>query len=137
MSDTLHVLCALGIVEIDLVEELAVATDLERLDPRRPLATGLPLVVDTDRCGSRVVAVVDRRPPLVISDDAGATWREAGNGLPPGRAVAVSPAHPDHLAFASAHRLFLSSDGGRFWRALATELPEITGVRWFEDGRGA
>ena len=31
------------------------------------------------------------RPPVVVSHDAGSTWREAGGGLPPGKAVAVSP----------------------------------------------
>jgi hypothetical protein len=76
------------------------------------------------------MAVVDRRPPPVVSDDSGATWREAGGGLPAGRAVAISPGHPDDVLFASASRLYVSRDGGRFWHALALELPEIRAVAW-------
>ena len=36
--------------------------------------------------GATVVAVVDAKPPLLVSHDAGSTWRAAGRGLPPGRA---------------------------------------------------
>ena len=78
--------------------------------------------------GSTVVAVVDRRPPLVVSNDGGATWREAGAGLAPGVAIAISPDHPDVMVYATAERLHVSRDGGRFWTALAVELPEITSV---------
>ncbi len=76
----------------------------------------LPLLVAADQVGARIAAVVDRRPPLVLSDDAGQTWREAGGGLPAGTAVAIDPDDPDLLLFASESRLFLSEDGGRFWR---------------------
>jgi hypothetical protein len=57
------------------------------------------------------------------------TRREAGGGLPPGRAVAISPEHPDLVLFASENRLHVSRDGGRFWQALALELPSITRVQ--------
>lgn len=98
----------------------------------RPVVEGiaLPRLVTADAHGSRIVAVVDRKPPLVVSDDAGATWREAGGGLPPGRAVAISAVHPDHVVFGSATRLFVSEDGARFWRALSPELEEISAVAW-------
>ncbi|MFN0154285.1 MAG: hypothetical protein ACKVUT_07885 [Gaiella sp.] len=129
-APSLHVACAFGVVEVDLEDESVVDAVLEELEPRPRLELGLPLVVDGDRVGARIVAVVDRRPPLVISDDAGTTWRETGNGLPSGTAVAISPDHPDHVAYASEHRLFVSLDGGRFWRSLETELPGITGLRW-------
>ena len=69
-----------------------------------------------------------RRPPLVLSDDGGQTWREAGGGLPTGTAVAIHPDDPDRLLFASDSRLFLSTDGGRFWRVLDPELIGITAV---------
>lgn len=95
---------------------------------------GLPRLVAADASGARIVAAVDRKPPLVVSDDAGTTWREAGGGLPPGRAVAISAAHPDLVVYASATRLFVSEDGGRFWRALAPELEEIEAVAWEGDG---
>jgi hypothetical protein len=121
--------CALGRAVVDLdSEEIVEITDD---DPEQRPETGisLPRLVDADRHGSRVVAVVDRRPPLVVSDDAGTTWREVGGGLPPGRAVAISPDHPDLVVFASESRLHLSRDGGRFWQALALELPSITRVQ--------
>ena len=72
----------------------------------------------------------DRRPPLVVSADAGATWTETGGGLPPGFAVAVSPEDPDRVVYAARNRLYLSTDGGRFWRSLAPELPDIHAVAW-------
>jgi hypothetical protein len=66
-----------------------------------PPDLGLPLVVAAAAHGSTVVAVVDRRPPLVVSSDGGATWREAGAGLGPGVAVAISPEHPDVVLYAT------------------------------------
>jgi hypothetical protein len=44
--------------------------------------------------------------------------------------VAISPDDPDLVLYAARNRLFLSRDGGRFWRALVLELPEIEGVAW-------
>ena len=88
----------------------------------------LPLVVAAASVGSTVIAVVDRRPPLVVSHDAGSTWHEAGGGLPAGRAVALSADDPDLVVFAGRNRLYISKDGGRFWHALALELPEIEAV---------
>jgi hypothetical protein len=85
----------------------------------------LPLVVSAAATGSTVVAVVDRRPPLVVSNDAGSTWREAGGGLPAGRAVAIGEDNPDLVLYAARNRLYLSTNGGVFWRALVVELPEI------------
>ena len=64
----------------------------------------------------------------MISDDAGQTWREAGGGLPAGTAVAIDPDDPDLLLFASESRLFLSEDGGLFWRGLELELIGITAL---------
>ena len=129
MTGTLLVACALGIVSVDLEEELAELTDLA-LPTRAAVESGLPLVLDADAYGSRVVCVVGRRPPLVVSDDAGLTWREAGGGLPAGRAVSISRDHPDRVAVATEERIHVSADGGVFWRALAVELPEITALRW-------
>jgi hypothetical protein len=124
---------ALGLVTVDVEEDEVVEIDEDaELETTTPLELGLPRVVWADRQGAIVVAVVDRRPPLLLSGDAGLTWREAGGGLPAGRAVAISPDHPDLILFAGESRLYVSSDGGRFWRALATELPDITGVAWAE-----
>jgi hypothetical protein len=121
--------CGLGRALVDLDDDEVVELVDTEAPERSDAGVTLPLLVDADRHGSRIVAVVDRRPPLVISDDAGATWREAGGGLPPGHAVAISPEHPDVVVFASEHRLHVSRDGGRFWQALALELPSITRVR--------
>jgi hypothetical protein len=128
--------CALGIAVIDLDDEEIVEIEDGVLPTRDPVGAKLPLLVSADRLGARIVAVVDRRPPLLISDDAGVTWHESGGGLPPGRDVAISPDHPDVVLFASENRLHLSRDGGRFWQALELELHGITAVAWEESSTG-
>ncbi len=122
------VACDLGTAEIDLDDEDVVGISDDPLDVPPAPVLGLPLVVAAASHGSTVVAVVDRRPPLVVSNDGGVTWREAGAGLASGRAIAISPEHPDVMLFATAERLHLSRDGGRFWHALPIELPGITAV---------
>jgi photosystem II stability/assembly factor-like uncharacterized protein len=120
-----------GVVEVDVDEEIVLGLDDgAELPPQSLPAISLPLLVAADSIGARVVAVVDRRPPLAVSDDAGTTWREAGGGLPPGRAVAINPDDPDLVLYAARNRLYLSRDGGRFWAALAPELPEIAALTW-------
>jgi photosystem II stability/assembly factor-like uncharacterized protein len=119
-----------GVYTVDLEEELVLELDKgATLDTAR-VETGLPRVVAAATSGSTVIAVVDRRPPLAISNDAGSTWREAGGGLPPGFAVAIADDDPDLVLYAARNRLYLSRDGGRFWTALALELPEIEAVAW-------
>jgi hypothetical protein len=88
----------------------------------------LPRVVASAASGSTVVAVVDRRPPLAVSYDAGRTWHESGGGLPKGTAIAIDADNPDRILYAARNRLFLSEDGGRFWRGLVVELPEIEAI---------
>jgi hypothetical protein len=118
-----------GIYRIDLeTEEVTALKEGLRLRRPAPVETGLPRVVAATAAGSTVVAVVDRRPPVVVSYDAGRTWRETGGGLPRGRAVAVHTDDPDLVVYAGRNRIFVSRDGGRFWHALAPELPEITAV---------
>ena len=118
---------ALGCVVVDLESGEAELVDEEPPAPGSA-EVSLPLVLAAAQAGARIVAVVDRRPPLLISDDVGMTWREAGGGLPRGTAIAVDPDDPDLLLFASESRLFLSEDGGRFWRSLGLELIGITAV---------
>lgn len=118
-----------GVFEIDVeaeevLREVDEAVDHERLDLQ------LPRLVAASAAGSTVVAVVDRRPPLAISHDAGGTWREAGGGLPPGFAVAVDAENPDRVLYAGRNRLYLSTDGGTFWRSLAPELRDVEAVAW-------
>jgi hypothetical protein len=116
-----------GVFEVDLDEEEVIGLVDDEVKPAE-VELSLPLLVSAAAAGSTVVAVVDRRPPLVISNDAGRTWRESGGGLPPGRAVAIGEDDPDVVLFAARNRLYLSTDGGRFWRALVIELPEIEAV---------
>jgi hypothetical protein len=118
-----------GVFLVDLEDEtiMPLGAD-EELPPRAPVEVSLPLLVEAAASGSTVVAVVDRRPPLVVSHDAGRTWHEAGGGLPRGRAVAIADDDPDLVLYAARNRLYLSRDGGRFWSALTVELPEIQRV---------
>jgi hypothetical protein len=113
-----------GVFEVDLDEEVVLGLVEGDVRPQ-PVEVSLPLLVATAATGSTVVAVVERRPPLVVSNDAGRTWRESGGGLPAGRAVAIAEDDPDLMLYAARNRLYLSEDGGRFWRALVVELPEI------------
>jgi hypothetical protein len=123
-----------GVAIVDLddgeIVELDAAVTIEQPD----VAIDLPLVVTADQSGALIVAVVARRPPIVLSRDAGVTWHEAGHGLPPGRAIAISPEHPDRILFASESRLYVSLDGGRFWDPLAFELEDIRAVAWLTEG---
>ena len=115
-----------GCFALDLESgELEPAAGFER-EPEPRL--NLPRVLDAAESGSTVLALVDARPPLLVSHDAGRTWRESGRGLPSGRAVAAAAHEPDTLLYASRNRLYLSRDGGVFWRALEAELPEIERV---------
>jgi hypothetical protein len=117
---------AAGTFAIDLDEEEVIG-EVDEFEPTQ-VNVELPRVVAAAASGATVVAVVDRRPPLAISNDAGRTWREAGGGLPPGFAVAVHEDNPDLMLFASRNRLYLSENGGTFWRALVPELSDIEAV---------
>lgn len=116
-----------GAFAVDLETEEVEPSDVEPA-AAEPLNLSLPRVVAAAAVGSTIVAVVDRKPPLVVSHDAGVTWRESGGGLPAGRAVAISDDDPDLVVYASRNRLHVSTNGGVFWRALAVELPEIESV---------
>jgi len=116
-----------GVFVVDLETEELLDLDAELPAAEAPRVE-LPRVVAAAAAGSTVVAVLDRRPPLVVSHDAGRTWREAGGGLPAGAAVAIDDENPDRILYAARNRLYLSEDGGRFWRSLTPELPAIDAV---------
>ncbi|HEX7084239.1 MAG TPA: hypothetical protein VF186_09015 [Gaiellaceae bacterium] len=125
---TAVVATAAGLYGVDLDEETVEpwTEPAPGQAPAPPL--NLPRVVAAAAAGSTVVAVVDAKPPLLVSHDAGSTWRESGRGLPAGQAVAVSADDPDTIVYAARNRLYVSRNGGVFWAALAVELPEIVGV---------
>jgi hypothetical protein len=112
------------LVDLEAEEVLGSGEDFE---PVR-IKVELPRVVAAAASGATIVAVVDRRPPLALSNDAGSTWREAGGGLPAGFAIAIDDDNPDLMLFAARNRLYLSENGGVFWRSLVPELPEIQAV---------
>jgi photosystem II stability/assembly factor-like uncharacterized protein len=116
-----------GVFAVDLETEEVEASDVDEV-PSARVETGLPRVVAAAAEGSTIVALVDARPPLLVSHDAGSTWRDAGRGLPAGFAVALAPDDPDFVLYAARNRLYVSRDGGRFWHALALELPDIDAV---------
>ena len=118
-----------GVALVDLDDEGLVALEPDApFEPSPPPALSLPRLVAAATAGSTIVAVVNAKPPLAVSHDAGVTWRESGRGLPPGRSVAVSAEDPDVVLYATRNRLYVSRDGGRFWNGLALELPEIEAV---------
>ena len=120
-----------GVLLVDVEEELLLGPGSELPETDAPKVE-LPRVVATAASGATVAAVVDRRPPLAISRDGGATWREAGGGLPAGFAVAVAEEDPDRMLYAARNRLYLSTDGGVFWRSLTFELPDISALAWID-----
>lgn len=116
---------------VDVEEELVLGPGTELPEVEAP-QVDLPKVVATAGSGSTVVAVLERRPPLAISRDGGRTWSEAGAGLPPGFAIAVADDDPDRMLYAGRNRLYISANGGIFWRSLEPELPDIVAVAWID-----
>lgn len=116
-----------GTFAVDLDDETVEPSSVPA-DAPAPPSLNLPRLVAAAAVGATVVAVVDAKPPILVSHDAGTTWRDAGRGLPRGRAVAVAADDPDTILFAARNRLYLSRNGGVFWTALAAELPEITSL---------
>jgi hypothetical protein len=121
-----RVLTVDGVYEVDLdAEELTGHDPGETFEPAPRPELGLPRLVAAAAAGTTVVAVVEARPPLLVSHDAGVTWSESGRGLPAGFAVAVAADDPDVVVYAGRNRLYLSRDGGRFWGPLPLELPDV------------
>jgi hypothetical protein len=120
-----------GVVLVDVENDEPVGPGAEVPEADIP-QVDLPRVVAAARAGATIVCVVERRPPLAISRDGGSTWSEAGGGLPAGFAVAIAEDDPDRMLYAARNRLFVSTNGGVFWRSLPFELPDIEGVGWLD-----
>jgi hypothetical protein len=120
-----------GVVLVDVGEEVVLGPGNEVPVSDAP-SVSLPRVVTSAQSGATIVAIVDRRPPLAISHDAGETWREAGGGLPAGFGIAIADDDPDRMLYAGRNRLYVSANGGVFWRGLALELPDIVSIAWID-----
>ena len=118
-----------GVYTIDVETDEVLELDADAVLPEPPqLELSLPRLLAAAASGPTVVALLDRRPPLAVSHDGGSTWRETGGGLPAGFAVAVSESNPDLIVFAARNRLYLSEDGGTFWRRLEPELADVLDI---------
>jgi len=120
-----------GVVLVDVEAEELLGSGTELPEVEAPHVE-LPRVVAAAQSGATIVAVVDRRPPLAISRDSGSTWSEAGGGLPAGFAVAIAEDDPDRMVYAARNRLYVSANGGVFWRSLPFELPDVLAVAWID-----
>jgi hypothetical protein len=117
-----------GCFDVDLENDEIEILPGEPLEPSPAPSLNLPRVIAAAEAGSTVVAVVDAKPPMLVSHDAGTTWRESGRGLPAGTAVAIAAWNPDLVVYAGRNRLYISRNGGLFWSSLSIELPEIEAV---------
>jgi hypothetical protein len=120
-----------GVVLVDVEAEELLGCGTE-LPPVEAPHVELPRIVAAAQSGPTIVAVVERRPPLAISRDNGATWTEAGGGLPAGFAVAIAEDDPDRMLYAARNRLYVSANGGVFWRSLPFELPDVLALAWID-----
>ena len=118
-----------GVLVVDVEQEILLRPGAELPETDAP-SVELPRVVATARAGATVVAVVDRHPPLAISRDGGATWTEAGGGLPVGFAVTVAEATPTGCftrgATGSISRSTAACSGAR-WRSNCRTSPRSPG----------
>src|SRR4029077_1751791 len=96
-----------GVFLVEVEDESLLGEGTEVPATERP-EVGLPRVVAAAQPGCPAVAIAERPPPLMLSNDGGATWREAGGGLPPGFAVAIAEDEPDRMLYAALNRLYVS-----------------------------
>ena len=118
-----------GVFELDVENEDVLGAVDAAVDRELP-ELGLPRLVAAAATGATVVALVDRRPPLLDLGRRGATWREAGGGLPP--ASTSRSTRPTRTACSTPPGTGSTSPptAARFWRSLAPELPDIEAVAW-------
>ena len=46
--------------------------------------------------------------------------------------MAVADDDPDRMLYAARNKLYVSTNGGVFWRSLPFELPDVLGVAWID-----
>ena len=116
---------------------------------RRALIAGIAAFLGVFLAGSMLVTLLRRadanssatpsatpssspspRPPSQPEVDAYLAW--VPGGLPAGFAVAVAEDDPDRMLFAARNRLYVSTDGGTFWRSLDVELPDVVAAAWLD-----
>lgn len=77
--------------------------------------------IDTSSAAPRrVIAATERE--VVVSDDAGATWRDATGPLVDIHRVVSAPSAPDTLYASTFAGVFRSDDAGRTWRNASGDL---------------
>ena len=129
-EDGLYLVAVGGTADEDVLAAHEPGAAIERSRPLELVPSWAAThVLDVDSAGSTIVLLLDRRPPLVFSYDAGVTWSERGSGLPAGHAVALGR-NPDDVLYGARNRLYVSRNGGLFWRAVGVELPQVHDVAW-------
>src|SRR5262249_59831177 len=84
-----------GVVAVDLEDETVLEVDAYASVESQPeVPVPIPRVLATAASGSTVICLVDAKPPLLVSHDAGRTWRESGRRFPSRRAVAGAADDP-------------------------------------------
>jgi len=85
-----------------------------------------------DAVGAEAAHDRDQGVDLVLAEAAGERrlgLRRAARVRERRRAVALGE-NPDDILYAGPNRVYVSRDGGVFWRGVALELPEIRDVAW-------
>jgi hypothetical protein len=70
----------------------------------------------------------DSHPYVLVTDDAGASWRSIAGGLPPDQyahVVREDPVNPDVLYVGLEQGVWISFDRGTHWESLRLNLPSV------------
>ncbi len=124
-----HVATVEGTVAVDVEDELVLGSVDTPVAPERvPLQLPRLIAASASAPRSSRSSTAGRRSSSPTTPARPGARRAAA--CPAGFAVAIHPDDPDRVLFAARNRLYLSVDGGRFWRALEPELPDIEAVAW-------
>jgi photosystem II stability/assembly factor-like uncharacterized protein len=95
---------------------------VECVEPSRVSATRAYAVIDRHLLG-------DRRPYVVVTDDAGRTWHSISAGLPSdemARAIREDPFNTDVLYAGLEQGVWFSLDRGMHWEPLRLRMPPVS-----------